>query len=338
MRVREIDIDTDDLASWFGVWHLTDLERFPDEPAWDEQDVRCMAAPQDDHETKLLLAEDGVNGPVGAALLHLALRDNRHAIWVDFRVHPDHRRTGAGRSLVEATERIARDDGRTVLNGVFEVPVGQEDSHPSAPFARALGFESTQSGHRRRLILPIEADRLEQLRKEVESASGSSGYRILKLIGPWPDEFVEDQCALERAMSTDQPHGDDQAEEEKWDAARVEEASRSLEAQGLVSVVAVAQHIESGQLVAYSRMVVAERRPTEAWQWATIVVQAHRGHRLGLAVKLANLDYLAEVMPTARRVLTSNAAVNAPMIAVNDMMGFEIDAVGAFWRRALAPV
>jgi hypothetical protein len=65
------------------------------------------------------------------------------------------------------------------------------------------------------------------------------------------------------------------------------------------------------------------------------VLDEHRGHRLGLAVKLANLDFLARELPTAHRVITSNAAVNAPMIAVNDLMGFEIDAIGAFWQKTL---
>jgi hypothetical protein len=237
--------------------------------------------------------------------------------------------------LVEATEALARVEDRTVLNGIADAPVAQESTHPSAPFARAMGFGSTLGGNRRVLSLPMDPDRLEVLRKDVEGARGAADYRIIKLIGRWPDEFVEDQCALERAMSTDQPLGDAHAEEEEWDAARVEEAAKMLEASGLISVVAAAQHIESGRLVAYSRIAVAERRPTEAWQWATIVLHAHRGHRLGLAVKLANLDYLTKVLPTARRVITSNAAVNAPMIAVNDIMGFEIDSVGMFWQKTL---
>lgn len=62
---------------------------------------------------------------------------------------------------------------------------------------------------------------------------------------------------------------------------------------------------------------------------------AHRGHRLGLAVKLANLDALADVAPSVRRIFTGNARVNAPMIAVNDLMGFEIVGAGWFWQKAL---
>lgn len=34
-------------------------------------------------------------------------------------------------------------------------------------------------------------------------------------------------------------------------------------------------------------------------------------------------------------IITGNAAVNAPMIAVNDMMGFEIASEGNFWQKRL---
>ena len=57
----------------------------------------------------------------------------------------------------------------------------------------------------------------------------------------------------------------------------------------------------------------------------TVVHPEHRGHRLGLAVKLANLEALAGSRARdVRLIVTGNAAVNAPMIAVNDMMGFEV--------------
>jgi RimJ/RimL family protein N-acetyltransferase len=64
---------------------------------------------------------------------------------------------------------------------------------------------------------------------------------------------------------------------------------------------------------------------------------AHRGHRLGLAVKLANLDLLAQRAPKVELIVTGNASVNAPMIAVNEMMGFEVAGQGMFWQKHLSP-
>ena len=56
----------------------------------------------------------------------------------------------------------------------------------------------------------------------------------------------------------------------------------------------------------------------------TLVHPEHRGHRLGLAVKLANLEFLAEQAPAVRSSSRATRRSNAPMIAVNDMMGFEV--------------
>jgi hypothetical protein len=51
------------------------------------------------------------------------------------------------------------------------------------------------------------------------------------------------------------------------------------------------------------------------------VLAAHRGHRLGLLVKLAMLDFIAEQEPQVTVIDTWNATSNAPMIAVNDALG-----------------
>ena len=97
----------------------------------------------------------------------------------------------------------------------------------------------------------------------------------------------------------------------------------------------MAEHVPSGRLVAFSELLLAHDTPDQAWQMATVVHPLHRGHRLGLAVKIANLDLLAEKAPAVRLIVTGNAQSNAPMIAVNDMLGFEVAGVGMFWQKRL---
>jgi GNAT superfamily N-acetyltransferase len=160
-------------------------------------------------------------------------------------------------------------------------------------------------------------------------------YRTLAFVAPWPEEFLDDHCALLRVMSTDEPAGDGERQAEHWDEARLRENDELDAARGATMLAAVAQHIPSGRLVAMTELSVSEHSPGEAWQQITVVHPDHRGHRLGLAVKLANLDLLAERAPDVHVVTTGNASVNAPMIAVNDMMGFEIFSEGAFWQKRL---
>lgn len=59
-----------------------------------------------------------------------------------------------------------------------------------------------------------------------------------------------------------------------------------------------------------------------AWQHITIVDPAHRGHRLGMWVKLANLRYTRGEEPALRNIDTWNAATNSHMIAINEALGF----------------
>ena len=153
---------------------------------------------------------------------------------------------------------------------------------------------------------------------------------------PWPAEYLEDQCALFQCMSTDEPHGDEGHEEEIWDAERVGENDALRAARGARFLIAVAQHIASGRLVACTELCIGADSPGQAWQMLTVVEPEHRGHRLGLAIKLANLDLLAERAPDVRVIVTGNASVNAPMIAVNEMMGFEVASEGNFWQKDLA--
>ena len=86
-----------------------------------------------------------------------------------------------------------------------------------------------------------------------------------------------------------------------------------MELRHLRYLIAVAQHIASGRLVACTELSIGAESPWQAWQMLTVVHPEHRGHRLGLAIKLANLDALARHAPQVRVIVTGNAAVNAPM-------------------------
>jgi hypothetical protein len=53
-----------------------------------------------------------------------------------------------------------------------------------------------------------------------------------------------------------------------------------------------------------------------------LVRRDHRGHRLGTAVKIANLRALQQACPEATEVKTQNAETNAWMVGINVRLGF----------------
>ena len=99
-------------------------------------------------------------------------------------------------------------------------------------------------------------------------------------------------------------------------------------------VVTVAQD-RDGEVVAYTELSVPTDGKPQAYQWGTLVDPAHRGRRLGLAVKVANHRLLQERMPGLEEVLTFNAEVNDHMIAVNEALGFVPTARGAQFQKRL---
>jgi GNAT superfamily N-acetyltransferase len=327
------------LAEFDAVWSEVDREDFPTLGTFGLNDFRAFAAYRGAVRRFHLFAARESNGRMaGVALMEVPLRDNRHsAEVVAVNVRPDRRRRGVGRALIEHAAALGWADGRRVLNTVVDVPLGTAETHPSASFAPAVGFEPTLGGHKRLLSVPLDPERGNALRQVVTDAAGADRYRTFTFRTPWPKEYTEDHCELARRMSTDEPAGDGDHEEEVWDAARIRESDELLAAQRSTKLAAVAQHVESGRLVAFTELLMSPDRPGEAWQMATLVHPEHRGHRLGLAVKLANLEFLAEAEPSIRQVVTGNASVNAPMVAINDMLGFRVVGEGWFWQKPLHP-
>ena len=64
----------------------------------------------------------------------------------------------------------------------------------------------------------------------------------------------------------------------------------------------------------------------------TIVLTAHRGHRLGLVVKLANLARLQSLSPGHPCIYTWNAEENRHMLEVNERIGFRAVGYPGNWR------
>lgn len=339
MDLRRIDPgDEEGLAAWHAVLEASDHDLWPALQGYSRRDVTALARFRGSSRRFALVAAGEPAGPIdGVGLLELPQRDNRHAAEITVAVDPARRRRGVGTALVEGLGSMALSEGRRTLNAIVDVPVALAATHASVFFAPRVGFVPTMAGNMRHLHLPPDPARLDELRNVVATARGARDYHTLTFEGPWLRQLVEDKCALLRVMSTDEPSGDEEREEEMWDAARVEEEDELCRARGATTLVALARHAPSGHVVALSELLLSEDAPAQAWQMITVVHPAHRGHRLGLATKLANLDALTRRAPGVRVITTGNAAVNAPMIAVNDLLGFEVVGAGMFWQKQLAP-
>src|SRR5690606_35012649 len=154
---------------------------------------------------------------------------------------------------------------------------------------------------------------------------------------PTPEGLLDEIAAMTSAIN-DAPTGTLEIEDEVFTGERVRAYEQAQVAGGRRLYRVVARHRGSGELAGQTVAAVDVERPWFAYQHDTSVVRAHRGHRLGLLLKIEMLRWLREEEPQVRRMDTDNAADNAYMIAINEMLGSRV--VGPYverHRRLCAP-
>jgi GNAT superfamily N-acetyltransferase len=259
---------------------------------------------------------------VGAGWMRLPLLDNLELAEVTVHVLPAARRRGVGSALLARLESEALARGRRVLTGLasWAYDAGSSGVGASGPeFARAVGFELALSEVQRELRLPVDDSVLARLAES--AAAEHPAYTLRSWVGPVPADLVEGWAHLTSTLVTEAPMGDLEFEREAVSTDAVREYEELTSRQGRTKYNTVALSA-SGDVVAYSDLATTVHEPGRAYQWGTLVDPAHRGHRLGLAVKVANLRLLQEERPDVARLTTYNAEVNSHMIGVNEAMGF----------------
>jgi GNAT superfamily N-acetyltransferase len=264
-----------------------------------------------------LTVDNGVDVAYGT--VRLPLRDNLSNATISMSVLPSRRRQGVGTEFAHKILEFVRGEGRTTATWTVGSSLGEES--PGCAFSRGLGARCVLSRLRREMDLTsVEENDLDAIvRTEIGSHAGD--YGIVTWIGRAPDHLVEGVAQLVGRMSTDTPHGDLMWETEVWDSSRWREKEDDAFRSGRRRLAAGAVD-RRGRLAAFTDVGVYVQQPSVAEQWNTIVDPDHRGHRLGLAVKVANLRNLIREVPAALRLETWNANENSWMIAINELLGF----------------
>jgi RimJ/RimL family protein N-acetyltransferase len=122
-------------------------------------------------------------------------------------------------------------------------------------------------------------------------------------------------------------------EAEHVDPGVVREGEELLARQGRRKYNTVALDA-AGDVVGFTDIATTVHEPGKAYQWGTLVRADARGHRLGLALKVANLRLLQAERPDLTELTTYNAEVNAHMVGVNQRLGFvPVAWLGEFQKR-----
>ena len=325
--------DAAQLASWHATYHAATVFGREYSTPWMLEEMRAELLADNPGERMLGFCGYDDGRLVTAGSIVLPLMDNQHLAHVEVETHPDHRNRGHGSQMLDHLAEVARGHGRRTLVAEAATPYdGPADGsgHPNADFLLQRGFRCAISDVMRVLDLPADTARLRRLADE--AAPYHSGYTVRQFAGPVPDDIIESFGALIGALSVEAPTGDLDLERELFDPARIRADEEVFRASGRTKYTTVAL-APDGAVVGYSELVVPEHDPGRVYQWGTLVLPGHRGHRLGQATKARNLLWLQAERGDLTLLVTYNAEVNAHMIAVNEAMGFRpVERLGEYQR------
>lgn len=264
----------------------------------------------------------------------LPQRDNLERADVEVHTVPEARGRGYAAAMLAHLEGVARADGRTVIGVEAPWPhrLGPTGEGAVGPeMLRRRGYELALVDVLRVLELPVDEELLARL--AADAAPHHAAYELRSWRGPVPDELVAGWRALSASLDTEAPTGGLDIEPEDPDPALVRETEAQLAAQGRERYHTVAL-APDGSVAAFTELITSVHEPEIVFQWGTLVRRADRGHRLGQALKVANLRLLQAERPDLRRVVTWNAESNRHMVAVNEALGFTpAERMGEFQKR-----
>ncbi len=313
--------DREDLLAWTG---LTDAIRAADAP-WAMPDSLAQADARFRHgwdgepESPYLLRVDGTVVAWGS--IATSEYDNHDLAFLTLGVHPDHRRRGHGTALLDVLRAEARRRGRTLLmTEAWESVAGDG-------FAARHGFERRLAAINRRQLL-ADIDRADLAKRYDDALTHAADYALERWPTPTPEDRLDDLAAMASSIN-DAPTDDLDYEDEVFTPERMRAYEVGWAARGFRQYRLVARHLPSGELAGQTCVGVLAADPAWGQQDDTTVTRPHRGHRLGLLLKIGMLRWLAEAEPGLARIDTWNAESNDHMIGVNEVLGYRV--MGREW-------
>jgi predicted N-acetyltransferase YhbS len=270
---------------------------------------------------------------VGQVWLMGSTTDNLHRGQLYAWVPPRFGRQGVGTALVRhGEEHLLTARGRREV--VTQTWLGHDGASGYRAFPERLGYTLNNVEVERRQALPLEEHVLAGL--EAEAAAHATAYTLRTVVGPVSEELAQPFCDIFNLLHVEMPQGELEVEVGRRTPAELAVQDEELRQSGRQRVSAYAFDA-TGAIAAYTVAVTPAADAADAVvdQWSTLVHPDHRGHRLGLAVKCALTRALQEQFPASVHVRTQNAEVNAPMVRINELLGFRVHLVEGEFRKTL---
>jgi GNAT superfamily N-acetyltransferase len=288
--------------------------------------ARRLPSQFDDHTW---VAQDADGTPVASAACWSNAAGDPRVMECDVFVRRDRRRERLGSRLLEQICETTLEEGRTILvwPTFAAVPAGEA-------LARSVGARVARVNRTSELRLAgVDWAMVEGW---IESAAGRGlGYTLDLVDGPYPEALRSDGARFHHIMQT-APRDDLDVGDVAITEHDVAELDAALVEAGRKRTILVRD--PNGRCVGGTEVTFEPWEPATALQQNTGIDPVHRGLGLAKWCKAAMLQRIRLERPAVERVRTGNAFSNAPMLAINDALGFEVISTLTEWQAEAAVV
>jgi GNAT superfamily N-acetyltransferase len=249
-------------------------------------------------------------------------------LWIG--VQSELRRRGLGRALLSRAAGIAEETGQTEL-------VVWTSSHAPAggAFVQRIGGDVSVE-HQDSALDVLDVDRAFLNDGLARGATLAREYELVTNEGPWPDAGIETVCLMYEIMNT-APH---QAvfDPEPTTPADIRLRESFQATAGIKRWTMYVRPAGSETIAGFTEVYWRPDAPTFIEQGDTGIAPEHRGKGLAVWLKASMLAKILRERPGVQRIQTGNATTNAPMLSINQRLGFKPTHSAFMWQAPLESV
>jgi mycothiol synthase len=249
--------------------------------------------------------------------------DNPETCWGYLMVAPDFRGRGFGsillRRLLEEIASLGK--SKFFVETYDSIPAGEV-------FAQKLGAKRGLEQNTNRLLL---ADLNREYVTRSLARAPTDLFELGMFDGIYPDDQLEALCELFTVMNA-APHGKLEVNDEKITPEQLRQSLEHERTVGIKRCLIFARDRATRRYAGFTEVEWMLSRPQVMVQNGTAVHADFRGHGLGAWLKAAMIERILRDHPEADQVRTSNAESNAPMVKINDALGFKLFLRRVVWQ------
>jgi mycothiol synthase len=273
------------------------------------------------------LAEES-GTPVGIGYCWSNAAGDARVMECDVMIRQDRRREGIGTRLLTEICATTAKEGRSLLTWATAatVPAGEA-------FSRSLEARPARVNRTSEVSLAnIDWSMIEEWVKAPRARE--RGYYLEMIQGAFPPELRADAALLHHILQT-APRDDLEVGDVLIDAEDVAEFDAALLKSGQTRWTLLVRDV-SGACVGGTEVTFEPWEPDLVHQQSTAIDPAHRGLGLAKWAKGAMLQRIRVDHPESQLIRTGNAFSNAPMLAINDALGFKVIGTKTEWQVELS--